>query len=91
MILRDQSFRRVNIMQKVFVSYIRPIIEFAAVLCFPHPVMQRQRVERVQSLFTRIDSVLSSLSYERRWSLLEMQKKLYSRVKISKLIILHIC
>ena len=51
MILREQSSRRVNIMNKVFVSSIHPIIEFAAVLWFPHTVMQRQRLERVQCLF----------------------------------------
>ena len=49
--------------------------------------MQRQRVERVQRLFSRINSVFSSLSYERRLSLLNMQT-LYSLVNMSKLIIL---
>ena len=64
--------RCLNIMHKVFVSYIRPIIEFAAVLWFPHTVLQRQQVERVQRLFTRIISGFSSLSYERRLSWLKM-------------------
>ena len=55
LILRELSSYRVNIMHKVFVLYIllvfviyiRPIIEFAAGLWFPHTIMQRQRVERV--------------------------------------------
>ena len=89
-ILRELSSRRVNIMpaHKVFVSYIRPIIKFAAVLWFPYTVLQRQRVERVQRLFTRIISGFSSLSYDRRLSLLKLQT-LYIRVKMSKLIILY--
>ena len=55
---------------------------------FSHTVMQRQRVERVQRLFTRIISGFSSLSYERSSSLLKIQT-LNSRVKTSKLIILY--
>ena len=90
LILHGLSSRRVTIMHKIFVSYIRPIIELVALLWFPHIVMQRQlqRVERVQHLFTRIISGFSSLSYEHRLSLLKMLT-LYSRVKMSKLIILY--
>ena len=73
-------------MHKVFVSYIRSIIEFTSVLWFPQTVLQSQRVKRVQRLFTSIISRLSSKSYERRLSLLKMQT-LYTRVKMSKLII----
>ena len=49
--------------------------------------MQRQRVERVQRLFSRINSGFSSLSYERRLSLLNMET-LYFLVNMSKLITL---
>ena len=87
MILHGLSSRRVNIILKVFVGYILPIIEFAAVLWLPHTVLQRQRVELVQRLFARIISGYSSLSYDRRLSLLKIQT-LYTRVKISKLIII---
>ena len=74
-------------MHKVFVSYIHSIIEFAAVLWFPHIVLQHQRIKSAQRLFTKIIFGFSSLSYERRLSLLKMQI-LYTRVKVSKLIIL---
>ena len=68
--------------------YICPKIEFAFVLWFSHTVMQRQRVERVQRVFTRTASGFSSLSHELRLSLLKMQI-LYSRVIMSKLIMLY--
>ena len=42
LILCGLSSCRVNIMHKVFVSYIRLIIVFAAVLWFPHTVLQHQ-------------------------------------------------
>ena len=42
LILRGLSSRRVNIMHKVYVSYLRPISEFAAVLWLSHTVLQRQ-------------------------------------------------
>ena len=89
LILYGLSSRRVIIMHKVFVSYIHPIIEFADVLSFPHTVFLRQTVERTQCLFTRIISGLSSLLYECRLSFLKMQT-LYTRAKISKIIILYV-
>ena len=88
LILRRLSSRHVNIMHKLFVSYIRPTIEFAAILWFPHTVLQSQRVERVQCLFSRIIPGFSSLSYEHHLSLLKIQT-LYSPVKMSTLIILY--
>ena len=44
LILHGLSSRRVNIMHKVFVCYIHPIIEFIAVFWFYHTVMQHQQV-----------------------------------------------
>ena len=45
LILRGITFRHVNIMHKVFMSFICLIIEFASVLWFPRTAMQHQRVD----------------------------------------------
>jgi hypothetical protein len=88
LILRGLSSRRSDIMRKIFVIYIRPIIEFAAVLWFPCTIQNSVRVERVQRLFTRFVAGFQLLSYKQRCDVLHLDT-ISNRVKKLKLIMLY--
>ena len=87
-ILRGLSSRRPTIMRRVFTTYIRPIVEFAAALWFPSSVGGRDRLERLQRSFTKRIAGFNTISYDVRLRLLNLPK-LSTRVNLIKLITMY--
>jgi hypothetical protein len=88
LILQGLSSRRKELMRNVFTCYIQPIIDFAAILWYPHSTTACCRVERVQRVFTKLIAGFKFISYERRLFLLHMHA-VSTRVKMSKIILLY--
>ena len=65
-ILRTFSTRNCTFLTRVFVAYVRPILEYASQLWSPNTIDIINRLERVQRLFTKRIRPLSHFSYDDR-------------------------
>ena len=60
-------------MEKIFVTYIRPILEYNSILWSPNLVYLINLIESVQRKFTKRITSLSSLPYSSRLNILNLQ------------------
>ena len=74
MLLRALSTRNELFMKKLFVAYIRPMLEYASAVWNPSSVGMVQDIERVQRRFTKRLRGLRVLSYEDRLTYLHLDK-----------------
>jgi hypothetical protein len=65
-ILRTFATRNCTFLTRVFVAYVRPILEYASQLWSPNTVDMINRLERVQRLFTKRIRSISHLCYDDR-------------------------
>jgi hypothetical protein len=73
-ILRTFANRNSVFMARVFVAYVRPILEYACQLWSPSTVNLINRIERVQRLFTKRIRSIAHLSYNERLSHLHLHR-----------------
>ena len=65
--------RNLNIMRQAFVTYIRPILEYDSVVWNPCSVHHINLIENVQRNFSKRIPSLSSLPYQERLALLDLE------------------
>ena len=73
-ILRTFASRNASFMVKVFIAYVRPILEFASQIWSPYNIDFINRIERVQRLFTKRIRSVSHLAYDERLTRLGLQR-----------------
>ena len=61
-----------DLMKKLFVSYVRPIIEYASVIWSPYLIKDKQLLEKVQRRYTKTVVNLKNKSYENRLTELKL-------------------
>ena len=74
MLLRELSTRHELFMKKLFVAYIRPMLEYVSAVWNPSSVGMVQNIEREQRRFTKRLQELRLLSYEDRLAYLHLDK-----------------
>ena len=87
-LLRAFSTRNPHVLTTAFVSYIRPVLEFASPIWSPRTLYLARRLERVQKLFTRRLHGLNNASYANRVAYLNIDK-LCDRSTRTDLILLY--
>ncbi|MCP4473118.1 MAG: hypothetical protein GY821_00795 [Gammaproteobacteria bacterium] len=80
MIHRTFLTKNPKFLRNLFITYARPILEYASEVWSPHLVKDRNIVESVQRRFTKRIPVMSHLSYQDRLATLELQPLEYRRV-----------
>jgi hypothetical protein len=73
-ILRNFVSRNATFMSRLFVAYVRPILEYACPVWSPQTVNLINRVESVQRWFTKRIRSISNLSYTERLTYLGLQR-----------------
>ena len=65
-ILRNFASRNASFIFRIFVAYIRPLLEYASQLWSPFTVDFINRIERVQCMLTRRIRSISHMTYNER-------------------------
>lgn len=73
--------RDFNIVRKVFITYIRPILEYNSVIWNPSEIYLIDLIERVQRSYTKRIQSLSELSYQERLAKLKLESLEFRRLK----------
>ena len=75
------STRSLPFMKKAFITYVRPILEYASNVWNPYLLKHINGIERVQRLFTRRIPSLCELSYPERLAMLDLEPLELRRLK----------
>ena len=73
-ILRTFASRNSTFLTRIFVAYVRPILEYACQLWSPCTIDFINRIEHVQRLFTKRIRSIASLSYNERLNYLGLSR-----------------
>ena len=63
----------------LFITYVRPILEYSSVIWSPHHIFEIDLIERVQRIFTK--KLLPDLTYRHRLLILNLDSLFVRRVK----------
>lgn len=69
-----------HVFRQAYITYIRPILEYASNVWSPHLLMHINSIERVQRHFTRRITELRNFSYRERLSILNLDTLEYRRL-----------
>lgn len=78
---RGFASRNVRVLRQAYVTYVRPVLEYASSVWSPHLLKHINAIERVQKLFTRRIPSLSSLSYPERLAAMSLEPLELRRLK----------
>ena len=81
MVLRGFSTRNTILLRRTYITYVRPILEYASSVWNPHLLKHINVLERVQRHFTKRITVLRNLSYEERLACLDVDTLECRRLK----------
>ena len=81
LILKCFHARSPEVLGKAFCTYVRPILEYCIPVWSPHHIGLVDKLEKVQSRFTKIIFCLSNLSYEDSLLLLKLDSFHVRRIK----------
>ena len=73
-ILRNFASRNASFMSRIFVAYIRPLLEYASQLWSPSAIDFINRIERVQRMFTKRIRSISHMTYDERLAHLNLHR-----------------
>ena len=73
--------RQIPVLKKAFITYVRPIMEYASNVWSPHLLKHINAIERVQKHFTKRIPSLSNLSYPERLAALDLEPLELRRLK----------
>ena len=82
--------RHVPVLRKAFLTYVRPILEYASNVWSPYLIKHINALERVQKHFTKRIHSLSNLSYSERLAALDLEPLELRRLK-SDLVLYYMC
>jgi len=63
----------VHVCRRAYITYIRPLLEYASNVWSPHLIMHINLLERVQRHFTNRITELHDLSYQERFTVLNLE------------------
>ena len=78
--------RNINILKQAFITYVRPVLEYASSVWSPHLIKHINAIERVQKRFTKRIPELSKLSYAERLACISLEPLELRRLKIDLLL-----
>ena len=78
--------RNINILKQAFITYVRPVLEYASSVWSPHLIKHINAIERVQKRFTKRIPELSNLSYVERLACINLEPLELRRLKIDLLL-----
>jgi hypothetical protein len=73
--------RNIAVLKLAYVTYIRPLLEYASNVWSPHLIKHINAIERVQKRFTKRIPLLSRLSYPERLALIDLEPLELRRLK----------
>ena len=73
-ILRNFASRNASFMSRIFVAYIRPLLEYASQLWSPSTIDFINRIERVQRMFTKRIRSISHMTYDEHLAHLNLHR-----------------
>ena len=73
-ILRNFASRNASFMSRIFVAYIRPLLEYASQLWSPSTADFINRIERVQRMSTKRIRSISHMTYDKRLAYLNLHR-----------------
>ena len=73
LLFRGFVSRNLNVFRQAYITYIRPLLEYASNVWSPHLIMQINSLERVQRHFTKRIIELHDLSYQERLTVLNLE------------------
>ena len=82
--------RSVPVLRKAFLTYVRPVLEYASNVWAPYLIKHINALERVQKHFTKRIPSLSNLSYPERLTALDLEPLELRRLK-SDLVLYYKC
>jgi len=85
-LFRGFATRNLRILRKDYVSYIRPVLEYASPVWCPYLLKYIKAIEKVQRQFTKRISQLSDLSYGERLAALDLETLEIRRLKADLLL-----
>ena len=65
--------RRIDVLRQAYVTYVRPVLEYASSVWSPHLIKHIDALERVQKQFTRRIPSLSQLTYPERLAAINLE------------------
>ena len=80
-LFRGFSTRNLTLLRRAYVTYVRPILEYASNVWNPHLLKNINALERVQRYFTKRITVLRNLPYDERLALLDLDTLESRRLK----------
>ena len=84
-ILCNFASRNASFMSRIFVTYIRPLLEYASQLWSPFTIDFINRIERVQRMFTKRIRSISHMTYDERLAHLNLHRSECRRLNLDKL------
>jgi hypothetical protein len=72
--------RNLHVFRQAYITYIKPILEYASNVWSPHLLMHINSIERVQRHFTKRISELRNFSYRERLFILNLDTLEYRRL-----------
>ena len=80
-LFRGFSTRNVNVLRQAYITYIRPLLEYASNVWCPYLLKHINAIEKVQRNFSKRIPALRKLSYQERLALLDLETLEYRRLK----------
>ena len=75
------STRNISVLKQAYVTYIRPVLEYASNVWSPYLLKHINGIERVQKHFTKRIPLLSNLPYSERLAFLDLEPLELRRLK----------
>ena len=72
-LFRGFASRNVQVLKQAYVTYVRPVLEYASSVWSPHLLKHINAIERVQKQFTRRIASLSDLTYPERLAAIDLE------------------
>ena len=90
LLFKDFASRDAQILKQAYITYIRPVLEYASSVWSPYLLKHINAIERVQKQFTRRIPSLSALSYPERLAAMDLEPLELRRLK-TDLILYYKC
>jgi hypothetical protein len=89
-LFRGFASRNVQVLKHAYITYVRPVLEYASSVWSPHLLKHINAIERVQKQFTRRIPSLSDLTYPERLAAIDLEPLELRRLK-ADLILYYKC
>jgi len=89
-LFKAYTSRHVPVLKKAFLTYVRPVLEYASNVLAPYLIKHINALEKGQKHFTKRIPSLANLSYPERLAALDLEPLELRRLK-SDLVLYHKC